>query len=147
MKLNVQKRLAAQALKCSTKRITLDTSRLSDIKEAITTYDIRALVNGGAILKKNKQGVSRGRARELAAQKSKGRRRGHGSRRGTANARDNTKDQWMNRIRLQRDFLKDLKDHKKIKNETYRQLYRKAKGGFFRSKRHIKLYLEEHKLI
>jgi len=44
MKLNLQKRLAAQILKCSEKRIQLDTTRLSDIKEAITKADIKSLI-------------------------------------------------------------------------------------------------------
>lgn len=147
MKLNVQKRLAADALKCGLARIKFDSTRLSEIKEAITKYDIKALVNTGAIKKEHKKGVSRGRARVAAKKKSKGRRRGHGSRKGRATARTHKKEEWMNRVRLQRKFLKSLKDGEKIDNKTYRALYRKSKGGFFRSKRHIKLYIEEHKLI
>lgn len=147
MKLNVQKRLAAQALKCSPKRIRLDVKQLGEIKEAITKYDIRALVNSRAIKKVHKKGVSRGRARVLAKKKTAGRRRGHGSRKGRQGARTKKKDTWMNRIRLQRAFLKSLKDKEKFDSKTYRMLYNKAKGGFFRSKRHIKLYLEENKLL
>jgi len=147
MKLNVQKRLAGQALKCSPKRIAFAQDKLSEIKDAITTYDIRALVNQGAIKKQQKKGVSRVRANALAKKKSAGKRRGHGSRKGRQTARTPKKATWMNRIRLQRSFLKELKDNEKIENTTYRQLYNKAKGGFFRSKRHIKLYMEEHKLF
>ena len=40
----------------------------------------------------------------------------------------------------------ELKTGSKISDEVYKDLYRKSKGGFFRSKRHIKLYLTEHKL-
>ena len=80
-------------------------------------------------------------------QKSKGRRKGYGSRKGTANARLDSKTVWINKIRLQRKFLKQLRDTKKISLETYKDLYRKSKGGFFRNKRHIKLYITEHKLI
>ncbi len=147
MKLDVQKRLAAKALKCSYQRIRFDPARLSDIKEAITLYDIRSLINSRAISKIHKQGISRGRARAIHIQKVKGRQRGHGSRKGRAGARLKRKDTWMNRIRLQRGFIKSLKDSGKIKNEVYRSLYLKAKGGFFRSKRHVKLYMEENKLI
>ena len=53
----------------------------------------------------------------------------------------------MSRVRLQRMFLKDLKDKKMINKNTFRDLYKKSKGGFFRSKRHIKIYLDEHDLI
>ena len=34
-----------------------------------------------------------------------------------------------------------------VTNAQYRKLYRLAKAGFFRSRRHLKLYLEEHKLV
>jgi ribosomal protein L19E len=53
----------------------------------------------------------------------------------------------MTRIRSQRNFIRELKDGKVITNETYREIYRKSKGGFFRSTRHIKIYLEDNKLF
>ncbi len=56
------------------------------------------------------------------------------------------KREWINKIRLQRKFLKELKDKKIIIPSIYQELYLKAKGGFFRNKKHIKLYLEEHNL-
>jgi len=36
-----------------------------------------------------------------------------------------------------------LRNRNKIDKQIYNDLYRKIKGGFFRSKRHIALYLEE----
>ena len=39
-----------------------------------------------------------------------------------------------------------LKDKGIVDKKTYRNLYLKSKGGFFRSKSHIKLYINEHKL-
>ena len=42
--LNVQKRLAAQILKCGRNRVRFDPDRLEDIKEAITKTDIRSLI-------------------------------------------------------------------------------------------------------
>ena len=53
----------------------------------------------------------------------------------------------MNKIRSQRSFIKKLKENNKISNKTYRDLYNKSKGGYFRSKRHIKLYLEQNELF
>ena len=53
----------------------------------------------------------------------------------------------MAKIRIQRKFLAEIKEKKLLDSKTYRPLYLKAKGGFFRNKRHIKLYLEEHNLI
>ena len=43
------------------------------------------------------------------------------------------------KIRNQRKFLKELKDKKIISKEINTNLRSKAKGGFFRSKRHIKI--------
>ena len=53
MRLTLQKRLAAQMLKCSQKKIKVDETRLEDIKEAITKRDIRGLISENAITKKD----------------------------------------------------------------------------------------------
>jgi large subunit ribosomal protein L19e len=147
MKVNVQKRLVAQIIKGSGKRVKFDPTRLEEIKKAITKQDIKGLMQDNAITIKPIRGISRGRIRKAHQQKMKGLRRGQGSRRGKANARLNTKKVWMNKIRLQRSFLRELKEKKVIDPKTFRNLYRKSKGGFFRSKRHIKLYLNEQGLI
>lgn len=142
--LRVQKRLASQVLNCSPKRVWFDNNRLDDIKQAITKHDIRLLVGDGAIKEKPKKSISKVRVRKLKIQKSKGRRKGEGTRKGTINARVNLKDQWMKKLRVQRSFLKELIKKKIITRSAYRELYLKSKGGYFRSKRHIKLFLEEH---
>ena len=49
------------------------------------------------------------------------------------------------KIRNQRKFLKELKDKKIINKKVGSDLRSKAKGGFFRSKRHIKIFLEKIK--
>jgi len=147
MKLNLQKRIAAQILKCSQKRVKFDNSKLSDIKEAITKADIKSLIFQGTIKKRPLKNTSKYWARKNKAQKRKGRQRGHGSRKGTLSARFPRKRVWINKIRLQREFLKELKDKKLITSLIYQELYLKAKGGFFRNKKHIKLYLDEHKLV
>jgi len=145
--MRVQKRLAAQILKCSEKKIRVEPSREEDIKEAITKKDIRGLIKEGVIFKKKRQGSSRGRARAIQEQKRKGKRKGPGSRKGSLNSRITKKDRWMARIRAQRKLLKELKANKKIENKTYYEIYNKSKGGFFRSRRHIHIYLQEHNLI
>ncbi|MBD3354648.1 50S ribosomal protein L19e [Candidatus Woesearchaeota archaeon] len=146
MKFNLQKRLAADILKCSESRIIFNQDRLEDIKEAITKLDIKSLINDKAIKEKPKKGNSRFRARKIKIQKRKGKRKGPGSKKGKKTSRLSKKKSWMNKIRKQRAFLKNLRDKEIITKENYHTLYQKAKGGFFRSKRHIKLYLEEHKL-
>ena len=75
MKLRIQKRLAAQILKCSEKRILFDSSRLDEIKEAITKADIRGLIAIKAITKKPVKGISKVRVRKRKRQRSKGRQR------------------------------------------------------------------------
>jgi large subunit ribosomal protein L19e len=147
MNSKVQKKLAGKITKRSPKKIKLDVSRYEEIKEAITRADIKSLIKDKAIIIESDKGVSRSRAKKASKQKVKGRRKGQGSRKGKANARLSGKEQWMARIRLQRKFLKELKEKSKITQEQYKELYRKAKGGFFRSKRHIKLYITEHNMI
>ena len=147
MNLELQRRLASQILKCSPKRVVFDSERLEEIDESITKADIRSLIIDKAISKKPKEGSSRARARKIHRQKRKGKRSGHGSRKGTAKAREDKKEKWMNHIRKQRAFLKNLRDDGKVDTSVYRNLYLKAKGGFFRSIRHIKIYLEEHDLM
>ncbi len=145
--MKIQKKIAGKITKRSPKKIKIDPERTDEVKEAITRQDIKGLIKDGAIKVMKDKGVSRARAKKAQSQKSKGRRKGYGSRKGTINARMKTKTTWINRIRLQRAFLKELKDKNKITNETYKMLYLKSKGGFFRSKRHIKLYMTEHKLM
>lgn len=147
MELNLQKRLAAQIMKCSPKRVCFDVDRIADIKEAITKVDIRALINDNAITKKNSKGISKVRSRKIKCQKRKGRRRGVGSRKGKKTARLSRKASWIHRIRAQRKMLLGMRDKREITKTVYRELYLKAKGGFFRSRRHISLYIEEHNLI
>ncbi|MCF7866543.1 50S ribosomal protein L19e [Candidatus Woesearchaeota archaeon] len=145
--MKIQKRLAGQLLKSSTKRIKFDKDRLADIKEAITKTDIRQLIDEKAIKKIDEKGVSRSRANKIKSQKSKGKQKGPGSRKGKRTARLPRKEEWMIKIRSQRELIKELKDNSVITQETYRMVYKKCKGGFFRNKRHIKLFLGDHNLF
>lgn len=147
MELKIQKRLAGQILKCSAKRVVFDSDRLEDIKESITKADIRTLINNKAITKKPVKSISKVRARKRRTQKIKGRQKGDGSRKGKYTARNPKKRAWINKVRTQRDLIKTLRDKDLITKSQYRMLYLKVKGGFFRSRRHIKLYLEEHGMI
>ena len=145
--LNVQRRLAAQILKCGLNRVKFDPDRLDDIKESITKKDIKLLVNKGAISKKRLLNTSRFWARKTKIQKKNSRQKGHGSRKGKKTARLNPKTVWMNKIRLQREFIKSLRDSNTITTLVYHELYMKSKGGFFRSLRHLKLYTQERGLV
>ncbi|MBN2567119.1 50S ribosomal protein L19e [Candidatus Woesearchaeota archaeon] len=147
MILKAQKRIAASLMKGSRKRVRFDVSRLDEIKEAITKADIKGLIADRAITITKKRGVSKARARKRQIQRAKGKRKGPGSRKGTRNAREKGKTAWMNKARSQRETLKGLKEKSLVSTENYRQLYRKVKGGFFRSVRHLKLYMQEHELF
>jgi len=145
--LKLQKKLAANVLGCSEKRVVFDPARLEDIKEAITKTDIRLLIGEGSIKERPMIGVSRGRANKRRIQKRKGLRRGEGSRKGKTTARESRKEAWMKKVRAQRRFLSYLRSNRLIKPDVYKQLYTKSKGGFFRNINHIKLYINEHKLF
>lgn len=131
-------------MKCGENRVKFDESSLEEIKEAITKKDIRILVNKGIISRKRLLNTSRFHARSTRVQKNSGRRRAAGSRKGKKTARTPPKRAWINKIRLQRRLLKSLRDGKMIGSLDYHQLYMKSKGGYFRSKNHLKTYLQEH---
>jgi len=147
MNLKSKKRILASALGVSKQRVILNPERLEEVKKAITKKDLRQLVKEGAIAVLPKEGVSKARSAENKKQKRKGRQSGHGSRKGKATARRESKLNWMNSIRLQRSYLQGLRENQYIENDVFRMLYRKASGGVFRSKRHIRLYLEENQLL
>lgn len=147
MDVKIQKRLASKLLKIGKNKVVFDKEKLPEIKEAITKKDIRNLISKKIITAKKDVGISRYRARKTLIQKRKGRRSNYGSRKGKRGARLARKKQWMLAVRVQRDFIKNLRDKGVIKRSDYGDMYKKIKGGFFRSKRHIKLYIDEHKLV
>lgn len=146
MKLDAQKRVAAKVLKCGPGRVRFNPAHLHDIKDAITKSDMRLLVSDGLVAAIPKKGISRSRARKIRVQKRKGLRRGSGSRKGTMKAAIGSKEQWMLRVRSQRAFLAELKEKGLLSLADYHMLYRKSKGGFFRSVRHIKLFIDDKRL-
>ncbi len=147
MNLRTKKRLAAQVLGVSPKRVMFNPERLDEIKEALTRADIKSLIKDGAIIKKQKRSASGYHAKQVRKQKSKGKRKGHGSRKGTRNARLKRKEAWENKVRLQRKYLKTLREKGLLDSKTFRTIYLKIKSGFFRSKAHLKLYLQDLEVL
>ena len=137
-----QKRIVASVLKCGVNRVWFDPARLSDIENAISREDLRALITDGAIKARQKKGVSRGRARARIAQRSYGNRKGPGKRKGAAGARRPSKTAWVQKIRAIRKVLVELRTAGTIDRHMYRILYRKAAGGQFRSVAHMKAQME-----
>ena len=146
--IDVQRRLAARLLKCGKNRIWFDPEKLDEIKEAITKADMRGLISNGIVAKKRLLNTSKFWARQRKLQKSKGKQKGFGSRKGKKTARGlEPKRIWINKIRLQRGFLKSLRDGSLVSAKDYHELYMKTKGGFFRSIRHLKMYVQEKNLV
>lgn len=145
--MNSKKVLAARILKTSPGKIRFRADALDDVKKAITRSDMRGLIAVGKIYRAASSEQSHARARKIASQKRKGRRKGRGSRRGAKHATVPRKEQWMRKIRVLRAFLQMLRDKKLLTATDYRQLYLKSKGGYFRNKRHLKLYLTEQHLV
>ena len=145
MDLKLQRKMASKILKCGENRIWIDPTALEDVAAAATKEDIRELIESGVIKRKPVKGISRARINKRRMQRKKGRRRGHGRRKGKKTARMSKKEAWMIRIRALRKRLKYLRDAEIIDRRTYRMLYRKAKGGEFRSVAHFNAYLESLK--
>lgn len=145
--MELQRRLAASVLKCGENRIKFDPEKLAEIKEAITTFDIKRLTDKGIIRKEQIKGISNARSKKIQSQKRKNRRKGQGSRKGSETARRNPKTKWVMSVRAQRAFIKKIRASQLIDKKTFRALYSKVKGGFFRSTKHIKIYLKEQDMI
>jgi len=135
--LSNQRRMASQILKCGEGRVWIDPTSQEELADAVTRADIRTAVKAGAIRRLPIQGTSRVRARLHALEVAKGRHSGPGSRRGTPSSRVPRKERWIRRIRAQRKLLVELRTSKKIPVAVYREFYRKAKGGMFRSRAHL----------
>jgi len=142
MQITNQKKMAAQILKCGVNRIWVDPRYVDQVTTAVQKSDIRELIEEGLIKARPIQGTSRVRARKLAEQRAKGRRRGHGSRKGSARARLPKKNRWMRTIRSQRRTLKGMREDGTLQASEYRYYYRKAKGGSYRSIAHMKANME-----
>lgn len=145
MPLKQQREIAGQLMKCGTSRVRFTSE--ADVAEALTRDDIRRLIAREVIYKIQKRGTSRGHAREILRQKKRGRRRGPGSVKGKWGSRNPSKEQWMKNIRTLRRLLSELRDSDQLTKKDYRMLYGKAKGGTFRSKKHMMLHIKEEELL
>jgi len=145
--MRMQRRIAAEILKCGENRIWIDPERIEDVKSAITREDIKRLIKEGVIKKKPVKGQSTYRAKIRHEQRKKGRHRGPGSRKGKKTARMGKKERWIMTIRALRKELRKLKVEKKIDVHTYRRLYIRAKGGQFKNKHQLYLFLEEKGIL
>jgi len=146
MNLTSQRKLAATVLDCGANRIWIDPMKADEVSMAITRAEIRKLIKDKAIKALPENSPSKGRTRVLAEKKKKGRRVGTGSKKGAKYSVVNRKTRWMSRIRAQRKHLVNLRERRVIGVSAYRSLYRKAKGGEFRSVAELERYINDKNL-
>src|SRR3989304_4961856 len=139
-----QRRLAAQVLKIGRNRVWINPERIEDVEGAITREDVKKLVHEKIIKPLHIQGISRGRAKVIQAQKRKGRRKGPGSKSGTPHSRISKKDAWMTKIRSLRRKLRELKTTRVVTESNYRKLYMVAGSGRFASIGDMERYAKAH---
>ncbi len=131
MNLRKKKQLAAKVLKVGKNRICFASDKLPEIKEAITKQDIKDLYKEGIISIKPVKG-----RRKVKKRKTK---RGPGKIKKKVNKRKQT---YVKITRKLRAYLKGLKNQGQINRELYRELRKKIRMRAFKSKAHLKEYLE-----
>ena len=135
--MNVQKKIAAKVMKCGIEKVWIDPKN-EKVKQAITRRDIRRFIKEGAIkkipAKKKKKNVAKPQQRM-------------GSRKGSKGSRRGKKSSWLRAIRPQREMIKELREKKQLEPNTYRKIYKLVKGGMFRSRSHLMIYLKDKKMI
>ncbi len=134
---STQKRLAAKILKCGVQRVWID-PKSEKIKQAITRSDMRGFIKDGIVKKhpEKKRAVNTPKRQQRA-----------GSIKGSRKARIGKKNEWFKKVRPQREMLMELREGGKLTDGAYREIYKKIKGGMFRSRAHLQLYLTENKLL
>ena len=130
MNLSKKKELAKRTFGVGEDRIVFVESRLNDIKEAITKQDMRDLRQDKAIIIKEKKG------RKKVIRK---RRRSTGNIRKKINTR---KKDYVILTRKLRKYVSEMKNQRKISKEEVNDIRKKIRNKTFRSKSHLKEYIE-----
>lgn len=131
MKLDKKKILASKVLKVGKNKIIFDSSRLAEIKEAITKQDIKDLFSQGIIKIRDKKGKKRKekrRTRRKAGKIKKTIKKG--------------KQEYVKITRRLRNYATELKKQGKISKEKYKELRKKIKARVFKNKAQLKENLE-----
>lgn len=137
MTMNTIRRLAADIMGVGERKVKISPDGVKEADKAMTRADVRDLIKRGIITKAPHGGR---RTREA------GKRRSIGSRKGTAKTRAGGKSVWMDKVRSQRAFLRQLLEEKAFDAKHKRTLYMRIKSGLFRSKRAFLAYLKENGL-
>ena len=130
MNLGKKKNLAAKTLGVGKERIVFLKPRLDEIKEAITRQDIKDLKKEGAIVVKTVKG------RKKINKKKK--KKGTGKIKKKINKR---KKEYVILTRKLRKYVAELKKIKKLNSEEVKEIRKKIRNKFFKSKAHLKKYI------
>jgi large subunit ribosomal protein L19e len=128
--LDKRKDLASKVLGVGRNRIIFDSSRLAEIKEAITKQDIRDLYAEGLIT-----------IRDLKGRRTKPKRK---TRRGKGKIKRKValgKKHYVIIVRKLRRYIKELRIQNKVSKEQYDDIRKKIKSRVFKDKSHLKDYL------
>ncbi|MBS3068314.1 50S ribosomal protein L19e [Candidatus Micrarchaeota archaeon] len=130
------RRLASDILQVGSNKIRIKPTDIKRAEEALTRSDVLALIKDGIVYKL----LARGRRT-----KEKRRRRGAGHRRGKGTI--NQKREWMQRVRSQRKYLRELVTSAQIDKKFNRSLYGKVKSGIFKNKKSFYVYIKENNML
>ncbi|HDJ96559.1 MAG TPA: 50S ribosomal protein L19e [Candidatus Aenigmarchaeota archaeon] len=133
--LRLQKRIAADILKVGVNRVWIDPEKINEVKNVITKAEIRKLIEKGTI---------KALPEKVRKRKVRKRRKGPGRRKGPT---VRGKEEWIKTVRPLRRLIKELRDSGKITRSQYRKLFLLIKGGMFRSRTHLRLYLKQKGIL
>jgi len=133
MNLGKKKALASRTLNVGKERVFFVSSRIEEIKEAMTKQDIRDLHKSGAIMIKEVKGRARAKKK---VKKSQGNKR--------KNIK-NRKKTYVILTRKLRKYVGELKSQGKISGEKSKEIRKKIRDKNYKSKAHLNLQLGELK--
>ncbi|MDD5337265.1 MAG: 50S ribosomal protein L19e [Candidatus ainarchaeum sp.] len=135
--LSTVKRLASEILGVGVSKLRIKPEDTGRAESALTREDVRGLIKDKVIFVKRNPGF-----KVLGRRKRKLR----GSRRGSMNSRAPRKETWMTNVRAQRKYLNELVAAGNLAKGKKRSVYMRIKGGSFKGKKALLMYLKDNKL-